>query len=492
MDKANREYETPIELFDISVLVENMWRGFRQFWWIFLVLISLLSTLFYTKARMNYRPLYKATSTFVISLNQAVSYSSEYYNNATASQMSKTFPYILNSGVLQTVVARDLGLDGISESITAEAMEDTNLFELSVTGSDPQRAYDVLQSVITNYPSVAEFVIGDTQLYVLDESGVPESPINPADYMPEAKKGAFLGILLSAVVLVLYALTRNTIRKEEDLKKLLNMRCLGSIPMIQKKKRSEKDRELVLISNKKISASFLEATRTIRTRLLKECTQQDMRSLLITSTMPGEGKSTAAVNMALSLEQKGYKVLLIDGDMRHPSLAKAMGIEEESYEKGLKEVLMGKAEWKEVLLRYQDRDIYLVPGSEAVASTERLLSSSKTESMMEEVKTLADYVIIDTPPAGMLADASILTKYVDGAVFVVRQDMVRRDHVIETVQNLANTGITIAGCILNGVQTGITGYGGRYGGYGRRYGYHGYGYGGYGYGYGYKGKKEQE
>lgn len=489
MDKASRKYEAPIELFDINVLVENIWRGLRQFWWIFLIIISLLSTLFYGKARLTYQPMYKATSTFVISMNRAVSYSSEYYNNATASQMGKTFPYILNSGVLQTVVARDLGLDGISESITAEAMEDTNLFELSVTGSNPQRAYDVLQSVIANYPSVAEFVIGDTQLYVLDESGVPESPINPADYMPEAKKGALLGILVSAAALAFYAVMRNTIRKEEDFKKLLNVRCLGSIPMIQHKKRSEKNRELVLISNKKIPAAFLEATRTIRTRLLKECAQNDLKTLLVTSTMPGEGKSTAAVNMALSLEQKGYKVLLIDGDMRHPSLTKTMGIKEKSYEKGFKDVLMGKAEWKEVLLRYQDREIYLVPGSEAVASTERILSGSRTEALMEEARTLADYVIIDTPPAGMLADASILTQYADGLVFVVRQDTVRRDHVIETVQTIANTGIIMAGCILNGVQSGITGYGGRYG---RRYGYNGYGYGGYGYGYGYKRKKEQE
>lgn len=489
MDKVSREYESTIELFDINVLIENIWRGLRQFWWLFLVMISLLSTLFYGKARLTYRPLYKATSTFVISTNRAVSYSSEYYNNATASQMSKTFPYILNSGVLQTVVARDLGLDGISETITAEAMDDTNLFELSVTGNNAQRAYDVLQSVISNYPSVAEFVIGDTQLYVLDESGVPENPINPTDYMTEAKKGAFLGILVSAAILALYAVMRNTIRKEEDFKSLLNVRCLGSIPMIQGKKRSNKKRELVLISNKKIPAAFLESMRTIRTRLLKECAKQDLKKLLVTSTMPGEGKSTVAVNMALSLEQKGYRVLLIDGDLRHPSLAKTMGIKDGSYEKGFRDILTGEADWNDVLLHYQDKKIYLVPGSWAVASTERILSNVRMKKLMEEAENLADYVIIDTPPAGMLADASILTKYADGVVFVVKQDTVRRDYVLEAAQAITNTGITMAGCILNGVQSGITGYGGRYG---RRYGYNGYGYGSYGYGYGYKRKKEQE
>lgn len=489
MDRSNREYEGPIELFDINVMIENVWRGFQQLWWLFLIMISLLSSLFYIKAKLSYYPMYKATSTFIISTNQAASYSRDYYNNATASQMSKTFPYILNSGVLQSIVAEDLGLDGISESITAEAMEDTNLFELSVIGSDPQRAYDVLQSVIENYPSVAEFVIGDTQLYVLDESGVPENPINSPNYMTNAKKGAIFGCALSLAILLLYAVMRNTIRKEEDFKKFLHVRCLGSMPLIQRKKRTGKNRETVLISNKKISATFLEATRTIRTRLLRECSQKEIKTLLITSTMPGEGKSTVAVNMALSLEQKGYKVLLVDGDMRHPSLVKTLGIDRKDSEKGFRDVVTGKAEWEDVLIQLPENNICVIPGGEAIESTERLLSGKRTEKLLEEIKDFADYIIIDTPPAGMLADASILAKYADGAVFVVKQDAVGRDHIIETVQTIANTGIAMAGCILNGVQSGITGYGS---GYGRKYGYNSYGYGGYGYGYGYKRKKEQE
>ncbi|MDO4554440.1 MAG: polysaccharide biosynthesis tyrosine autokinase [Lachnospiraceae bacterium] len=482
MDKAAREYgRKTTGIFDVSILIENAWKGFKQYWWIFLIIISLYSSALYVKARMEYQPYYKASSTFVISLNQAVSYSSEYYDNATAFQMGQTFPYILNSGVLQEVVASDLGLDYISETITAEAMEDSNLFELSVTGSNPQQAYDVLQSVIKNYPSVAEFVIGDTQLHVLDETGVPEEPENEANFMPEAKKGAQIAILICLLILAVYATTRNTIRKEEDFKRMLNIRCIGSMPMAGFKKRSAGEQELVLLDNKKIPPGFLEATRTLRTRIMRECREKQLKTFLITSSVPGEGKSTVAANIALSLAQKEKKVLLIDADMRNPSLAKTFGIKRNKDANGFREVVMGKAELSEVICPYKNTTLSLILGSTPMESTERLLSRRTTQELLEEAGKMADYVIIDTPPGGMLADAGILAEYADGAIFVVRQDWVRSDRVLEAIQNMAETGIEMTGCILNCTQTGITGYGSGYSRYSSRYGSGSYGYG-YGYG----------
>lgn len=484
MDKSNREYGKKTGIFDMNVLLDNGFKGIKQYWWIFIVIISMCSSLFYFKARLSYQPMYKAASTFVISINKAVSYSSEYYSNATASQMSKTFPYILNSGVLQKVIAADLGVDSFSETITAQSLEDSNLFELSVTGTNPQRAYDVLQSVIKNYPTVAEFVIGDTQLYILDETGVPQEPQNPANFMAGAKTGAKIGMLICVLILALYATTRNTIRREEDFKQMLNIRCFGSIPMVRFKRRSDGKNDLILIDNKKIAPGFLEATRTIRTRLIKECREKELKVLLVTSSMPGEGKSTVAVNLALSLEQKGHKVLLIDGDMRHPSLAKSLGMTKKDYTHGFKDVITGHAELAEALCSYKDTGMSLLLGGDPIDSTERLLSRRTTAEVIAEARTLADFVIIDTPPGGMLADATILADYADGAVFVVRHDWVRSDRVLEAVQTVADTGITMAGCVLNCVQNGITGYGSGYSRYGSRYGSH-YGSGSYGYGYGY-------
>lgn len=285
-------------------------------------------------------------------------------------------------------------------------------------------------------------------------------------------------------MIALYAATRNTIRKEEDFKKLLNIRCLGSIPKANFKKRSSAQQECIVLDNKRIPPGFLEATRTLRTRLLKECKNNDLKTLLITSSMPGEGKSTVAVNLALSLAQKGLKVLLIDGDMRNPSLAKTLGMDRKDYANGFSEVVSGKATLEDSIITYKNTTVSMLLGGKPVESTERVLSRRTTKDIIEEAKKGVDFVIIDTPPGGMLADASILSEYADGAVFVVRQDWVRSDRVLEAIQNMSETGTTMIGCILNCAETGITGYGSGYSHYGSRYGY-----GSYGYGYGIRSRK---
>lgn len=96
-------------------------------------------------------------------------------DNATANQMAKTFPYILESGVLQEIIAQDLGRQSVPGKIEADVMENTNLFTLKVTADDPEMANKILQSVVKNYPTVAEFVIGSSQLTLMDErsSGFP-------------------------------------------------------------------------------------------------------------------------------------------------------------------------------------------------------------------------------------------------------------------------------------------------------------------------------
>ena len=358
---------------------------------------------------------------------------------------------------------------------SAVAIEDQNLFELSVTGSDPQQIYDVLQSVIENYPSVAEYVIGDTQLHILDETGVPTNPVNQPDFVPAAKSGAKKAILICLIILIFFAVGRNTVRSEEDLKKISNIKCLGSIPATIVKKRTKAENELILLNNKKIPQVFRESIRTLRMRTLKECREKDSKIIMVTSSMPGEGKSTITVNLALSLAQKDYSVILIDGDLRHPSLAKAMGINRDYYGYGFHDVITGHISLEDALVHYKEYGIRMLLGSNAIETTERLLSSSRTKNMIAQAASMADYVIIDTPPAGMLADASIIAKYADTAVFVVRQDGVRKDRVLESIQTLSQTGISIAGAVLNYARAGISSYG--KGKYGYSYGYGAYGYG---------------
>ena len=166
--------------------------------------------------------MYSASATFTVSVDSSSIYSStSYLNTRTASQIVNTFPYILNSGLLQKKVAAELGMDAMPGSVSTETLGSTNMITLVANSDDPQHAYDMLQAVIKHYPEVAEPVIGEVQMNLLDMTDVPESPANPFSYKADLIKGAFLGAVICGCFLLLYAFTRSTIYEEEDFKKQL-------------------------------------------------------------------------------------------------------------------------------------------------------------------------------------------------------------------------------------------------------------------------------
>lgn len=163
-------------------------RGARRLWWVTL-LIVLLGGVLGLRSWRSYSPQYTASATFTVYVGDPLQASTPVYNAATAEQMEKTFPYILTSGILSDVVQADLGVSSLP-AISASAVEGANLFVLNVSGPDAQLCYDVLQSVIENYPQVAEFVVGSTVLTIVDETGVPAQPDNARNWVSSAERGA--------------------------------------------------------------------------------------------------------------------------------------------------------------------------------------------------------------------------------------------------------------------------------------------------------------
>lgn len=483
MEKEQNKSLEEVGILYLTMILDDMWRGFKRFYWIFLAIISICASVFYFRASRYYSPVYTAYTSFVVSTDSAYGYSDTYYNKTTATQLSKTFPYILSSGMLNEVVAADLGLDYVPATISAVSTAETALFTLNVTCGDAQMAYDVLQSVVENYPVVAEYIIGTTQLTKMDESGVPKEPDNPPNFMYAAKSGAATGFGVSILILVLYAVSRHTVRREEDLKSRFSFAFLGDIPTVKLKKRGKSTNQAIVVTNRSTSLTLGESMRTIRTRLVKELKNRDMNCFMVTSAIAGEGKSTAAVNLALSLAHKGNKVVLIDADLRNPSIASILGMEAEL---GIVDLIENRAELREVVKMTAENSLMVVPGIESIDNPTELISSSSLGKLIKQFSEIAEYVVVDTPPCTMMSDATIISRYVQGVVLVVRQDFARIERVVAGVENLADADAQMVGYILNGTEVGITGYGYGYGyGYGR-YGYGKYGYGrrksGYGYG----------
>lgn len=469
------------EKIDITYLLTDFYHGIRKFWLLVLVLMVVFAAKSYFSVSSNYEPNYVASAT--------VSVSSTSGNYSSAQEMAQLFPYIMTSGVLQDVIAEDMGVDSIPGTITAEADEGTNLLTISVSSNDPQMAYNTLQSVLENYPEVAEFVLGQTTLTVLDETGIPTDTERIAKIRGSYKRGALKGALLGCIIIALYALTRRTVKSKKELKKGLNLNDCGSVPYIRTKKRKKNSfHTAVNLMNDRIPQVYLEAIRKIRVKVMKDMEDDNMKTLLITSSIPGEGKTTLAVNLAIAIAQQGKRVLLVDCDMRNPSVAEAMN-DHKRYP-GLGEVLKKRVPLKEALtsVEVSGGRLDILYGGKPDDRNSKLLSSKNMEAFLNTAGKKADIIILDTAPSELLADAPLLARYTDAALYVVRNDYTKMRQIQEGVQALAMSGIHIIGYVYNGDMSSR----GRGYGYGYGYGYKRYGnYGGYGaYGHYKKGAKD--
>ncbi len=460
----HEEYEE--QKIDLFVLLADLIQAGRRLWALGLVLVMLCAGALTAYRYLTHSPVYAATASFTVKVANPLYASISSYNSKTAEQMAKTFPYIVSSGVLQQRIRDHLGLQYLP-SISVTASTGTSILTMTVRDADPQRAYEVLNAVMTFYPEVAEFVVGPTVLVLLDESGIPTQAANPFNPANALVTGAILGAGLWLGLCVLLALSRSTIHNEKELTKLVNVPCLGQIPSAGRLKNGARP----MIHHRKTSPGFSEAIRLLRLRVEKAMEERSSRILLISSASPGEGKTTVSVNLAISLAQKGRRVLLIDCDLRNPSVSKAMGLPES---KALEAYLQGKADLREALRPTTVEGLFIIAGSSGSQETSRS-AQDRLHRLIQASRSLFDYVLLDTPPSALLSDAAELTDAADGALYVIWQDRSPRDQILDGLQNLSDGGIPILGCVLNGVQRSHAG------GYGYGYGYGTYGtYGTYG------------
>lgn len=197
-----------------------------------------------------------------------------------------------------------------------------------------------------------------------------------------------------------------------------------------------------------------ESYRTLRTNIQYSSFDKEYRTIMVTSSEPGEGKSIIAGNLALSFAQDGKRVLLIDCDLRKPSLHKKFKI---SNLVGLSDVLIGKEDLKTALHRYNENLVVLTSGKIPPNPSEML--SSKTMSMLlEELKGVFDCVILDTPPVQAVTDSQILSTKADGTILVIRAERTKRDSVKNALGLLKKVNANIIGTVLNGVDSGRNKY----------------------------------
>ncbi|MDB2176319.1 polysaccharide biosynthesis tyrosine autokinase [Blautia wexlerae] len=448
----------------------SMLKDIAKEWWAILLLSLAVALFADIWVNVTYQPEYKTSTTFVVTakgMNTNV-----YQNLNSTQQLAQQFTEIMDSNVLKKKVAQDLKMSSLNIDSSVDLVPETNLITLSVKAGTAVESYRILQSIMKNYNTVSDYAIKNVIIETIQSPAVSMAPVNPLN---EKKTMIIAFIAAAAVFMVLVAglsYLRDTIKNPKDVTSKLDTRLLGSIYHEKKSKsiklRKKKEFVSMLISNPLRSFQYAESNKMMSSRVRSYMDKENAKTLLVTSVMENEGKSTVAANLALGLAQEGSRVMLIDCDFRKPAQYKIFDMEGKDAD-DLGKVLTGKAGTENLICNWNDTNLYMILNRTSSNSIEALLKSTTLRPIVGFCRQNMDYVIIDTSPLALVSDTEELAQMADASVLVVRQDTVLTKDINDAIDILNNTRGKVLGCVLNDASssqiTGSTahyGYGGYY------------------------------
>lgn len=395
-------------------------------------------------------PVYHSTASLYFSLRTASSGSDINQGSAYTQNQMLSFARLATSSVVLEPVSEELG-DELSETDIAKMMsvtipQNTVILDIRVGSTDQELAALVANSVSDSLITVVDEVApadADGHSTVTARSIEPATPANfqsSPNKQQDAVLGAIAGFLLSSVGVVLASALDRRVRSESTLKAVTALPLLGSI---EQTPRSADPRPLAI---RQPNGSAAESLRQVRSGLRFASASHETRSLAVTSSVPAEGKTWLAVNLAVIVAETGTRVLLIDADLRRPRVADAFGIVGAV---GLTTVLIDAIPLQSAVQSSTRSTLDILPSGAVPPNPAELLASARMKELIQEVAEAYDLVVIDTAPVEAVADATVIAHLVDSTLIVADSTRVRRAQLAATIAALERTGAHISGVILN-------------------------------------------
>jgi capsular exopolysaccharide synthesis family protein len=285
-----------------------------------------------------------------------------------------------------------------------------------------------------------------TNVRIVERADPPSSPISPnrnENYRIALVVGITLGILLA----FLFEHADSSLKTPEDVKEL-GLAFLGMVPAVAPAAGTVPGASPKPAALRNPEGAVAEAYRILRTNLMFTCPGETGRVLVFTSANPGEGKTTTSANVAGALAMNGAKVLVIDADLRRPTMHQHFGA---SKTPGLSDLIVGKAQPSEVIQNTRFKGVFLLPCGYIAPNPTELLGSAAMRDLLKVLKTRFDWVIVDTPPVLAMADTPVLAQFVDGVVLVLAAEATTRPSIQRSMDQLTSVGGRIVGAVLNKV-----------------------------------------
>lgn len=439
--------------------------------WILIVALVLLGVAVGAAASILKTPEYQATSKVFVSVQSAGSVSELTQGGNFAQNQVKSYADVVTTPVVLQPVIASLGLktdvSSLAGRISASSPLNTVIVEITATDTSPELAAKIANAVASSFENTVGGLVAKNadgvnpvKITLLQQAVVPSKPFTP-NVPLNIGLGVLIGLVLGVGISLLRGVLDTRIRNEHDVELITDAPILGGIAYDAR----TPDNPLVVKDDPRSPRS--ESFRTLRTNIQFLSIGDVPKSFVLTSSIPGEGKSTSSANLAIAIALSGQNVLIVDADLRKPKLAEYLGLEGGA---GLTDILVGRAQANDVIQRWGDTNLYVLPAGRIPPNPSELLGSKAMLALISSLEKSFDVVLFDAPPLLPVTDAAVLAKNAGGALLMVAAGRVHKNQVGGAVAALDSVGARLAGVVMTMVPLK---------------GPDSYGYGRYGYGYGY-------
>lgn len=395
-------------------------------------------------------PTYQAASQVYVSVRGGASVNELAQGSAYTGRQVESYAALATSPRVLEPVIEELGLDStpyeLASRVSAEQPPNTVLITITVRDESPDLVARIANGVADSLATVVrelEQVDGSqdspVQVSTVREAAIPADPVAPRAGLNLAL-GVGLGLLVGVGLAVLRDLLDTRIRSVAHVEAITDASVLGAIAYEEE----AAGHPLIIQGNPHTPRA--EAFRSLRTNLQFLEAGGGPRTFVISSALPGEGKSTTSINLAIMLADAGSRVLVVDADLRRPSVSAYLGLEGAV---GLTTVLIGRASLDDAIQHWGHQNLHVLASGQVPPNPSELLGSAAMTSIVDELAERYDVVIIDTAPLLPVTDGAVLAKLVGGAVIVVGAGLTHRQQLAGALDALAKVGAKVHGIVIN-------------------------------------------
>lgn len=418
--------------------------------WILVVGVTLAGLLVGGAASVLVKPTYTAQTELFVSIQGSGTVSELQQGNIFSQARVQSYVKTVTTPAVLQPAIDSLGLDVTPEELAKRVKSsnelNTVLISISVVDNSPVQSAAIAQAVASSLVETVDNLEkpknGGTSpvgLSIIKPAVAPVSPSAPNTKL-NLVAGLLAGLVLGLGLAVGRALLDTRIRGEADLRQVTNSPILGGIayePEAEKKP---------LITQVAQQSPRAEAFRQLRTNLQFANISGRVNSVVVTSSVPGEGKSTTATNLAIAMAQAGQSVCLIDADLRRPSVNEYLGLDRNA---GLTTALIGGADINDLLQPWGSDNLYVLTAGQIPPNPSEMLGSDEMKHLLQRLETVFDTVILDAPPLLPVTDAAVLSQHVGGVIVVVGSNRVKQPELERSLGSLDLVGTDVLGLVLN-------------------------------------------